>query len=90
MKTVSDVNAAILNGNWSQAELSMLIKAINYKSKELQSRAVFSFRKGDKVSFNTRSGETITGTVARVNQKTVTVNTPNSQWKVSGTLLRKV
>jgi len=63
--------------------------ALAVRFRELQSRAAHSFNKGDKVKFTTRSGEIITGTVAKINQKTVTVNTPNSTWKVSGSLLKK-
>ena len=64
-------------------------QAVSIKFKEMQRRATILFAKGDKVKFETRSGETITGTVARINQKTVTVNTSTSQWKVSGSLLRR-
>lgn len=63
--------------------------ALAVRFRELQSRAAHSFSKGDKVKFTTRSGEIITGTVAKINQKTVTVNTSNSTWKVSGSLLKK-
>lgn len=90
MKTVSEINSAILNGNWSNEEIKSFVQAINYKMKEAQSRAVYSFRIGDKVSFTTRSGELIKGTVSKINQKTVTVNTSTSTWKVSGTLLKKI
>lgn len=70
-------------------DLRSVQNALAIRFKELQSRAAHSFMKGDKVKFQTRSGETITGTVAKINQKTVTVNTPISQWKVSGSLLRR-
>lgn len=70
-------------------ELRIVQNALAIRFKELQSRAAHSFMKGDKVSFKTRNGETVTGTVAKINQKTVTVNTPTSQWKVSGSLLRR-
>ena len=70
-------------------DLRSVQNALAIRFKELQSRAAHSFMKGDKVKFETRSGEIITGVVARINQKTVTVNTPNSQWKVSGSLLKR-
>lgn len=70
-------------------ELRIVQNALAIRFKELQSRAAHSFSRGDKVKFTTRNGETVTGTVAKINQKTVTVNTPTSQWKVSGSLLRK-
>ena len=89
MKTASQINAAILSGSFSPEEIRSMSQAVSIKFKEMQRVATVRFAKGDKVSFDTRSGEVITGTVARINQKTVTVNTPNSQWKVSGSLLRR-
>ena len=89
MKTASQINTAILAGSFSAEEIRSISQAISIKFKEMQRVASIRFSKGDKVSFQTRSGETITGVVARINQKTVTVNTPNSQWKVSGSLLKR-
>jgi hypothetical protein len=89
MKTASQINAAILSGSFSPEEIRSMSQAVSIKFKEMQRRATILFAKGDKVKFETRSGETITGTVARINQKTVTVNTSTSQWKVSGSLLRR-
>ena len=62
--------------------------ALQVRYRELQRRSALSFRVGDKVSFKSRSGDTITGTVSKVNQKTVavktvsTLNSPASNWKV--------
>ena len=89
MNTASKINAAILAGNFTAEEIRSISQAVSVKFKEMQRVATVRFAKGDKVTFTTRSGEVITGTVARIHQKTVTVNTPNSQWKVSGSLLRR-
>ena len=89
MKTVAQINSAILAGSFSAEEIRSISQAVSIKFKEMQRVATVRFAKGDKVSFQTRSGETITGVVARITQKTVTVNTPNSQWKVSGSLLKR-
>jgi hypothetical protein len=89
MKTASQINAAILSGSFSPEEIRSMSQAVSIKFKEMQRVATVRFAKGDKVKFETRSGEIITGTVARINQKTVTVNTPISQWKVSGSLLKR-
>ena len=89
MKSAAQINAAILAGSFSAEEIRSISDAVSYKFKEMQRRATIMFAKGDKVKFETRSGEVIVGTVARINQKTVTVNTPNSQWKVSGSLLKR-
>lgn len=56
--------------------------------KRLVAAAADTFRPGDLVSFQGRSGETFSGTVTKVNQKTVSVRVGHTNWKVSGTLLR--
>lgn len=85
-----EITNSILHGNFTAEEIRALSNAVSFKFKEMQRRAAVSFSKGDKVTFTTRNGEKVTGTVARVNQKTVTVNTTTSQWKVSASLLRRV
>lgn len=47
------------------------------------------FKAGDTVSFAAR-GKTLTGTVVSVNAKTVSVNTPQGNWRVGPNLLTKV
>lgn len=89
MKTAGDINSAILAGNFTDEEFRSIIAAVNYKSKERQARAAHSFRAGDKVCFTTKYGEKITGTVLKVNQKTVSVKTATTTWKVSGSLLSR-
>ena len=84
-----EITNSILHGSFTAEEIRAMSQAVSIKFKEMQRVATIRFAKGDKVKFETRSGEIITGTVARINQKTVTVNTPNSQWKVSGSLLRR-
>lgn len=90
MKTVAEINRAIMAGSWNGDEIRSLIQAINYVSRERQSRAAHSFARGDKVEFTTKSGVVVKGTVMKVNQKTVSVQAfEGNQWKVSGSLLRK-
>ena len=58
----------------------------------IKSSAQASFRKGDKVRFTSSKGEVISGTVTRVNQKTVSMRCDDGihGWRVSPTLLEKV
>jgi hypothetical protein len=46
------------------------------------------FSVGMIVEFNTDDGRTISGTVARLNQRTATVVTASGRWRVSPSLLR--
>jgi hypothetical protein len=57
-------------------------------AKSLAQLARFSV--GMAVQFNTVDGRTISGTVARLNQRTATVVTPSGRWRVSPSVLRAV
>lgn len=75
----------------SIAELNEIQNALNVRFREIQRRAAISFRVGDAVKFQSRTGRTISGTVTKVNQKTVSVKAIDStNWKVSGSLLQRV
>jgi ribosomal protein L35AE/L33A len=87
---VSDINKAILSGNFSADELRSISQATKAAYTMLQSRAKFAFYVGESVRFTTRSGELVTGKVTKINQKTINVRTNTGmEWKVSPSLLRK-
>lgn len=88
--TVTEISKAILNGNFSPEEIRSIQMALKAAYSNMQTREKFSYRVGDEVTFKSRSGQYITGKVAKINQKTILVNTPISQWKVSPSLLKKV
>ena len=69
-------------------ELRDLQDLVIISMKRLQETATMMFRPGDTVSFQNSLRETLTGTVVKVNQKTVSVRVGTSNWKVSGTLLK--
>jgi transcription antitermination factor NusG len=72
-------------------ELREVTAALNLQWKVLQSRAAQGFRVGDKVTFVAKMGQTFSGVVEKVNQKTVAVKTgPYQTWRVSPNLLKKV
>lgn len=56
-------------------------------AKSLTQLARFSV--GMVVEFDSDDGRTISGTVARLNQRTATVVTPSGRWRVSPSLLRR-
>jgi uncharacterized protein YkvS len=56
-----------------------------------QQKKAAEFHPGDNVSFESRNGETLTGVVNKVNQKTVSVTVGGfRRWKVSASLLSRV
>lgn len=71
-------------------ELREAQNALNVRFRELQRRAAVSFRVGDAVKFQSRTGKIVSGTVTKVNQKTVSViASTGNNWKVSASLLQR-
>ena len=70
------------------AELNRVVDAVKQRRTYNARNITRKLLVGDVVSFDTRSG-TVTGTVRKVNPKTVLVKDSNSatQWKVTATLL---
>ena len=92
-----DANLRKLVVDMNMQELRDLQDLVIVAMKRLQATATMMFRPGDRVTFQARGGRTITGTVLKVNQKTVSVTADrdplalkgtSTLWKVSGTLLR--
>lgn len=73
----------------SVEELKPLNDALRRAWRQANMKAASTWAPGDKVTFTGR-GVTYTGTVVKVNQKTVSVVTipQNLRWKVSGSLLK--
>lgn len=68
----------------------MIVERLKLFSKAKQMKAMVNLNIGDAVYFD-YYGEEITGTIKRLNQKTVTIATnDNKEWKVSPTLLKKI
>ena len=73
-------------------QLSEIVEAIKLKRTHLAKTVARSIVVGDIVSFNGRRGQTVTGKVTKVNQKTVVVrdSTTQIQWKVTASMLTKL
>ncbi|MBN1128512.1 MAG: hypothetical protein JXA71_05975 [Chitinispirillaceae bacterium] len=67
----------------------MIVDRINYLTHLKRKSQLRQFIPGDRVRFKTPYGEEKSGTVIRVNQKTVSVSTGESEgwWKISPGLL---
>lgn len=82
---------AYISTSASREDLNLIARAHRFRNDSLSRSAKFAFRKGDKVSWNSsRSGQTMTGTIEKLNQKTCSVMTNAGMWRVSATLLRKL
>tara|TARA_Y100000389_G_scaffold203383_1_gene251639 strand:+ start:1513 stop:1800 length:288 start_codon:yes stop_codon:yes gene_type:complete len=73
-------------------QVDQIVEAIKLKRTHLAKTMARSIVVGDIVSFDGRRGQTVTGKVTKVNQKTVVVRDSNTQiqWKVTASMLTKL
>ena len=73
-------------------QIDQVVEAIKLKRTHLAKTIARSIVVGDIVSFNGRRGQTVSGKVTKVNQKTVVVRDSNTQiqWKVTASMLTKL
>ena len=70
--------------------LDVLSTQINRRRSVLQEEAIDNFVVGQDVEFTRKDGDTIRGSIQKINRKTILVKTDlNLLWKVSPSLLRK-
>jgi len=84
---VNEIKSEIL-GVGSMEDIKSIRNTVNARFKELSKQRKFDFRVGDKVSFKTRKGLTITGKVTKIMQKNIKVEElPGVTWRVAPSLL---
>ena len=90
MKTIQEVNSAIMFGDWTNTELTSMIDAVKWKRATLAKLTKASLMLGDSVSFtSSKTGLEVTGTVSKIAVKYVTVRTAQGLWKVPANMLTK-
>tara|TARA_Y100000385_G_C13078478_1_gene632620 strand:- start:1005 stop:1271 length:267 start_codon:yes stop_codon:yes gene_type:complete len=86
-----DMNTAINQvRNMDSAQLNEMIAEIKLRRNYISSTTARSLVKGAKVQFTGRGGEVVTGTVTKVNQKTVVVDAGVIKWKVTASMLTQI
>lgn len=91
MLTVQEINRAIMNGNFTNDELSSIIDAVKWNRSQLARTVKRKLMLGDNVNFNsTKLGRNVTGVVTKIAIKYVTVRTVNGLWKVPANMLEVV
>jgi hypothetical protein len=69
--------------------LNVIITQINRRRSALQEEATDNFVVGQDVEFTRKDGDTIRGSIQKINRKTILIKTDlNLLWKVSPSLLR--
>lgn len=85
---IKQINSAIMFGNLTNTELDSVIDAIKFARANLARQNKNQFRVGSAVKFySTRRNQTVTGTVAKVAIKYVTVSTGSGLWRVPANML---
>jgi len=91
MKTIQEVNSAIMFGNWTNTELSSMIDAVKWKRATIAKLTKASLMLGDNVNFtSSKTGMNVTGVVTKIAIKYVTVKTAQGLWRVPANMLTKV
>ena len=85
---VSQINTAIIQGTFTNDELSSMIDAVKFARSKLTNRVKFTISNGSKVKFTSnKNGITYSGTVEKVAIKFATVNTQAGRYRVPMNML---
>ena len=88
---ILQINAAILNGGFTNDQLTSIIDAVKFARAQLGRQSIRSLSIGDNVNFNsTKLGRNVTGVVMKIAIKYVTVKTAAGLWKVPANMLSLV
>jgi hypothetical protein len=91
MNSIDNVTQAIMFGNFSNEDLESVSQAIRYRRTQLSKEAKRSMAPGVAVKFyHPKQGRDITGTVNRIKQKYILVDTAQGRYNVPANLLETV
>jgi hypothetical protein len=91
MNSIDSVTQAIMYGNFTNEELEAVSQAIRYRRSQLSKEAKRSMAPGVAVKFyHPKQGRDITGTVNRIKQKYILVDTAQGRYNVPANLLETV
>jgi small-conductance mechanosensitive channel len=91
MRTVQEINQAIMFGDFTNTELSSMIDAVKWRRATLAKLTKASLAVGDNVNFtSSKTGMNVTGVVTKIAIKYVTVKTAQGLWRVPANMLTLV
>ena len=91
MRTIQEINQAIMFGNLTNVELSSVIDAVKWARASLTQRNKRALTVGDSVEFTSnKTGMAVQGIVTKIAIKYVTVKTQQGLWRVPANMLAKV
>ena len=91
MPTINEVNHAIMFGDFTNEQLDAVAQAIRFRRTQLSKEVKRSMAPGLTVKFyHPKQGRDIIGTVNRIKQKYILVDTPQGRYNVPANLLETV
>lgn len=71
-------------------EMARIVDAYKFRQDSLRRSAKAQFSRGDTVTWhNSRTGTQMSGTIAKINQKSIDVRTTQGLWRVGANLLKR-
>jgi hypothetical protein len=88
MTDISEINRAIISGNFTNDQLTSIIDAVKFARAQITQQNKYTLTVGTKVKFtNSRNGQTVVGNVRKVAIKFITVDTGQTLWRVPANML---
>ena len=88
---IMQINTAILQGGFTNNELTSIIDAVKFARARLTDQTKRSLSIGDNVNFtSSKTGRNVTGVVVKIAIKYVTVKTVQGAWRVPANMLSKI
>lgn len=91
MTTIQDINSTIISGQFTNDQLNSIVQAVTFARNQLAQKTRFTLVKGSQVKFtSSRNGQTVLGTVEKVNRKFVIVRESGKAfgtWRVPANML---
>jgi hypothetical protein len=89
MTDISEINRAILSGNFTNDQLISIGDAIKFARGQIAQKNKYTLTVGTKVQFtSTRTGQTVMGNVEKVNRKFIIVRSGMTNWRVPANMLQ--
>ena len=89
MTDISEINRAILSGNFTNDQLISIGDAIKFARAQIAQKNKYTLTVGTKVQFtSTRTGQTVMGNVEKVNRKFIIVRSGMTNWRVPANMLQ--
>jgi len=93
MATIQEINSSIIHGTFTNDQLDSIAAAVKFARSQIAQKNKYTLVKGSSVKFvSTRTGQTVFGTVEKVNRKFIIVREKSTnfyamQWRVPANML---